>query len=45
MQANKILLNRDRSEQFPSFPVRSFQWNQTTIRGSRVSKAYHFLKK
>ena len=23
----------------------SFQWNQTTMRWSRVSKAYHFLKK
>ena len=30
MQVNKILLTRDRPEQFPSFLVRS--WNQTTIR-------------
>ena len=45
MQVNKILLTRDRPEQFPSFLVRSFQWNQTTMRWSRVSKAYHFLKK
>ena len=42
---NKILLTRDRPEQFPSFFVRSFQWNQTTMRWNRVSKAYHFLKK
>ena len=28
----------------PLFFVRSFQWNQTTMRWSRVSKAYHFLK-
>ena len=45
MQVNKIPLTRDRPEQFPSFLVRSFQWNQTTMRWSRVSKAYHFLKK
>ena len=45
MQVNKILPTHDRPEQFPSFLVRSFQWNQTTIRWSRVSKAYHFLKK
>ena len=45
MQVNKILLTRDRLEQFPSFFVHSFQWNQTTMRRSRVSKAYHFLKK
>ena len=44
MQVNKILLTRDRPEQFPSFFVCSFQWNQTTMRWSRVSKAYHFLK-
>ena len=31
MQVNKILLTRDRPEQFPSFFVYSFQWNQTTI--------------
>ena len=30
MQVNKILLTRDRPEQFPSFFVRSFQWYQTT---------------
>ena len=28
----------------PLFFVRSFQWNQTTMRWSRVSQAYHFLK-
>ena len=44
MQVNKILLARDRSEQFPSFFVCSFQWNQSTMRWSRVPKAYHFLK-
>ena len=45
MQVTKILLTRDRPEQFPSFLVRSFQWNQTTMRWTCVSKAYHFLKK
>ena len=45
MQVNKIPLIRDRQGQFPSLPVRSFQWNQTTVRWSRVSKACHFLKK
>ena len=45
MQVNEILLTRDRPEQFPSFVVCNFQWNQTTMRWSRVSKAYHFLKK
>ena len=44
MQVNKILLNRDRPEKFPSFFVCSFQWNQTTMRWSSVPKAYHFLK-
>ena len=44
MQVNKILLSRDRPEQFPSFFVCSFQWNKTTMRWSRVPKAYHFLK-
>ena len=44
MQVNQICLTRDRPEQFPSFFVRSFQWNQTTMRWSRVSKAYYFLK-
>ena len=44
MQANNILLTRDRPEQFPSFFVRSFQWNQTSMRWSRISKSYHFLK-
>ena len=44
MRVNKIFLTRDRPEQFPSFFVRSFQWNPTTMRRSRVSKAYHFLK-
>ena len=44
MQVNKILLARDRPEQFSSFCVRSFQWNQTTMRWRRFSKAYHFLK-
>ena len=44
MQVNKILLTRDRPEQFPSFFVCSFQWNQTTTRWSLVPKAYHFLK-
>ena len=43
MQVNKILITRDRPEQFPSFFVHSFQWNQTTTRWSCVSKAYHFL--
>ena len=32
MQVNKILLTRDLPEQFPSVFVRSFQWNQTTMR-------------
>ena len=45
IQVNKILLTRDRPEQFPSFFVHSFQWNQTTMGWSRVSKAYHSLKK
>ena len=31
MQVNKILLARDRPEQFRSFFVCSFQWNQTTM--------------
>ena len=44
MQVNKILLTRDRLEQFPSFFECSFQWNQTTMRRSLVPKAYHFLK-
>ena len=44
MQVNEILLTRDRPEQFPSFVVCNFQWNQTTMRWSRVSKAYQFLK-
>ena len=44
MQVYKILITRDRPEQFPSFFVRTFQWNQTTMRCSRVSKAYHFRK-
>ena len=44
MQVNKILLTCDRPEQFPSFFVCSFQWNQTTLRWSRVPKAYHFVK-
>ena len=44
MRANKIRFSRDRPEQFPSFFVRSYQWYQTTMRWSRVSKAYHFLK-
>ena len=46
MQVNKMLLTRDRPEQFSSFFffVRSFQWNQTTMRWRRFSKAYHFLK-
>ena len=39
MEVNKILLIRDR----PSIFV-SFQWNQTTMRWSRFSKSYHFLK-
>ena len=43
MQVNKILITRDRPEQFPSFFVHSFQWNQTTMRRRRVSKAYRFL--
>ena len=44
MQVNKILLSRDRPDQFPPFLVRSFQWYQTTMTWSRVSKACHFLK-
>ena len=40
-----ILLTRDRLEQFSSLFVLSFQWNQTTMRWSSVSQAYHFLKK
>ena len=43
MQVNQICLTRDRPEQFPSFFVRGFQRKQTTMRWSRVSKAYHFL--
>ena len=44
MQVNKILLTRDCPEQFSSFFVRSFQWNQTTIRWSRASNASaHYL--
>ena len=44
MRVNKILLSRDRPEQFPSFLEGSFQWYQTTMRWSRVSKACHFLR-
>ena len=44
MQVDKILLTRDRPEQFASFFVRSFQWNHTIMTSSRVLKAYHFLK-
>ena len=44
IQVNKILLTRDRPEQLPSFFVCSFQWNQTTMRWSRIPKAHHFLK-
>ena len=44
MQVNNILPTRDRSEQFPSFFVCSFQCNQTTMGWRRVSKAYQFLK-
>ena len=44
MRVNKILLSRDRPEQFPSFLEGSFQWYQTTMRRSRVSKACHFLR-
>ena len=44
MRVNKILLSRDRPEQFRSLLVRSFQWYQTTMRRSRVSKACHVLK-
>ena len=44
MQVTKIFLTRNRSEQFHSFLVHSFQWNQTTMRWSHVSKAYHFLQ-
>ena len=44
MQVNKIFLARDRPEQFRSFFACSFQWNQTTMGWSLVSKAYHFLK-
>ena len=42
IQVSKILLTRNRPEQFPSFFF--FQWNQTTIRWCCISKAYHFLK-
>ena len=44
MRVNKILLSRDRPEQFPSFLEGSFQWYQTTMRWSSVSKACHFLR-
>ena len=44
MQVNKILLTRDRPEQFPSFFVCSFQWSQTTMRWSLVPKLIIFLK-
>ena len=44
MRVNKTLLSRDRPGQFPSFLEGSFQWYQTTIRWSRVSKACHFLR-
>ena len=44
MQVNKILFSRDPPEQFPSFFLCSFQWNQNTMRWSCVPKAYHFLK-
>ena len=44
MRVNKILLSRDRPEQFPSFLEGSFQWYQTTMRWSRFSKACHFLR-
>ena len=43
MQVNKILLTGDRPQQFPSVFVHSFQWNQTTMTRSCVSKAYLFL--
>ena len=42
IQVSKILLTRNRPEQFPSFFF--FQWNQTTMRWCCISKAYHFLK-
>ena len=46
MQGNKILLTRDRPEQFPSFFVRSFSMesNHYEMNWSHVSKASHFLK-
>ena len=44
MQVNKILLTPDCPDQLPSFFAHSCQWNQTTMRRSRVSKAYHFLQ-
>ena len=37
MQVSKILLTRDRPEQFPFFLVRSFQWNQTTMMGDEAA--------
>ena len=37
MQVSKILLTRDRPEQFPFFLVRSFQWNQTTMIGDEAA--------
>ena len=42
IQVSKILLTRNRPEQFPSFFF--YQWNQTTMRWCCISKAYHFLK-
>ena len=45
MQVHKIRLTHDRPKQFPSFFVGGLQWNQTTMRWSRVSKVYHFLKR
>ena len=44
MQVNKVLLTYDSPEQFPFFFASSIEWDQTTIRWSRVSKAYHFVK-
>ena len=45
MQVNKILLARDRPEQFPSFFCMQFSMESWTTMGwSRVSKAYQFLK-
>ena len=43
-QIIKIILTHDCPEQLRSLLVCSFQWDQTNMTWSRISKAYHFLK-